>query len=80
MTLTLKGRGGNPGAKIKVTHDTKIKKDTDPGQFSDAVVGMHIQGSGRKGEDGVWTANTLNISTPKPSTTKAPAGGAAPPQ
>jgi len=63
MTLTLRGRGGNPGTKVKITHDTKIKKDGEAAQFSDAVEGLRVMGSGKKGEDGVWVANTLNIST-----------------
>jgi hypothetical protein len=75
MVLTLKGRGANPGAKVKVTSTTKIKKDGEPGQFSDAVEGMRVQGSGKKDDDGVWVANTLNITKPPPP--KPPA--AAPP-
>jgi hypothetical protein len=66
MVLTLRGRGGNPGAKVKITHDTKIKKDGEPAQFSDAVEGLRVMGSGKKGDDGVWVANTLNISTKPP--------------
>ena len=76
MVLSLKGRGSNPGIKVKVTSATKIKKETDPGQFADAVVGMRVQGSGKKGDDGVITANTLNISkppAPKPAAAPAPA-------
>jgi hypothetical protein len=76
MTLSLKGRPGNPETKVKLTHDTKIKKDGQPAQFTDLVEGLKISGSGKKGEDGVWTANTLNIVTKQP-TPKSPTGGAA---
>jgi hypothetical protein len=80
MTLTLKGRGDNPGAKVKVTSSTKIYKDRQktPGLFSDLAEGTRIQGSGKKDEDGVWTAHTLYIvpkpvaPTPPPSTTTPP--------
>jgi hypothetical protein len=71
MVLSLRGRAGSPGTKVKVTHDTKIKKDGEPAQFSDAVEGVRVQGSGKKGDDGVWTANTLNINT-KPRTPRTP--------
>src|SRR5580700_8864092 len=76
MILSLKGRPGNPETKVKVTHDTKIKKDNEPAQFSDAVEGLRVYGSGKKGDDGVWTANTLNITTkpagPKPTPPASP--------
>ena len=79
MTVSLKGRPGSPTTKVKLTHDTKIKKDGQPAQFTDLVEGLRISGSGKKGEDGVWTANTLNIRTappatpkPAPTTTKTP--------
>src|ERR1700678_3986210 len=78
MALTLKGRPGNPETKVKVTHDTKIKKDGQPAEFSDAVEGLRVQGSGKKGDDGVWTANTLNILTKAPMPRTPPP--AAPPQ
>jgi hypothetical protein len=72
MVLTLKKNRQGVEAKVKITHDTKIKKDGEPAQFSDAVEGLRVSGSGKQGEDGVWTANTLNIMTkqpmPKPST------------
>ncbi len=73
MTLTLKGRNGE--TKVKVTSATKIKKDGQPGQFSDAVEGVRVAGSGKKGDDGVWTANTLNIMT-KAAAPKAPSAAA----
>ena len=87
MVLMLKGRGSNPGTKVKVTSATKIKKESDPAGkfadalFADAVAGMRVQGSGKKGDDGVITANTLNISkppAPKPATPATPAAPAAP--
>jgi len=72
MTLSLRGRAGNPETKVKITHDTKIKKDGQPGQFSDAVEGVRVRGSGKKGDDGVWMANTLNIMTKRPMAKPAP--------
>jgi hypothetical protein len=78
MMLSLKGRPGNPETKVKITHDTKIKKDGEPGQFSDAVEGMRVNGSGKKGDDGVWTANTLNIMTKPPAPRTPPAAAPAP--
>ena len=71
MTVSLKGRPGSPTTKVKLTHDTKIKKDGQPAQFTDLVEGLRISGSGKKGEDGVWTANTLNIRTAPPAASKA---------
>jgi hypothetical protein len=73
MTLSLRGRGGNPGAKVMVTSKTRIRKDGQPGEFADAVQGMRVSGSGKKGEDGVWTANTLNIMTRPPRPKPVPA-------
>jgi hypothetical protein len=64
MTLTLRGRGATPGNKVKITSATKIYKDKDPGQFSDAVAGMRVTGEGKKGDDGVWAASTLHITKP----------------
>jgi hypothetical protein len=62
MVLTLKGR--NTETKVKITSTTKITKDRQPATFSDAAAGLRVMGSGKKGDDGVWTANTLNITTP----------------
>ncbi len=74
MTLTLKGgRGGTVETKVKVTSNTKIKKDGQAGTFSDAVEGVRVAGAGKKAEDGVWTATTLNISTKAPAPKAAPA-------
>jgi hypothetical protein len=71
MILTLKGR--NAETKVKITSATTIKKDRQPATFADAVAGMRVQGSGKKGDDGVWTATTLNINTaPRPRPTPAP--------
>jgi hypothetical protein len=82
MVLSLKGRPGSPDNKVKITHDTKIKKDGEPGEFTDAVEGVRVNGSGKKGDDGVWTANTLNIVTKPPvrKTPPAAAPGQNPPQ
>jgi len=77
MVLSLKGRQGSPDNKVKITHDTKIKKDGEPAEFTDAVEGMRVNGSGKKDDDGVWTATTLNIVT-KPRTPKPPPAAAAP--
>jgi hypothetical protein len=77
MILTLKVR--NNEVKVKITSTTKITKDRQPATFSDAVEGLRVSGSGKKGDDGVWTANTLSIiSTPAPR--PPPAAGAAPAQ
>jgi hypothetical protein len=73
MILTLKVR--NNQTKVKVTSTTRITKNRQPATFSDAVEGLRVSGSGKKGDDGVWTANTMSIITataPKP-----PAGAAA---
>jgi hypothetical protein len=77
MILTLKLR--NNETKVKVTSNTKITKDRQPATFSDAVEGLRVSGSGKKGDDGVWTATTLNISTP-PTPKSPPAAGGAPSQ
>ena len=80
MTLILKNRTGVE-TKVKIASTTKITKDGQPGVFADAVEGVNVAGSGKKGEDGVWTANTLRITTrppaprPPPSATNAPASG-----
>jgi hypothetical protein len=79
MILSLKGRAGSPDNKVKITHDTKIKKDDQPAEFSDAVEGVRVAGSGKKGEDGVWTASTLNINTKAPAP-RTPPPAAAPGQ
>jgi hypothetical protein len=82
MTLTLKARGANPESKVKVTSTTKIYKDRQktPGLFSDLAEGTRIRGSGKKDDDGVWTANTLYI-VPKPAApTPPPAATTPPPQ
>jgi uncharacterized protein YdeI (BOF family) len=76
MTLTLKNRNGDE-TKVKVTSTTKITKDGDPGVFADAVEGVNVMGSGKKGDDGVWTANTLRITT-KPPARRAPSTNAPP--
>ncbi len=72
MILTLKVR--NNETKVKITSATKITKDRQPATFSDAVAGLRVMGSGKKGEDGVWTAHTLNLTTP-PAPKPAPAAG-----
>jgi hypothetical protein len=76
MILSLKGRRGTPDNKVKITSKTKIKKDGEPAQFSDAVEGVRVNGSGKKDEDGVWTATTLNIVTKAPPPKVPPAGSA----
>lgn len=75
MTLTLKATARTPETKVKVTSTTKITKDGQPGQFSDAVEGVRVSGAGKKDDDGVWTATTLNIRTkvPMPMPRPAPA-------
>jgi hypothetical protein len=72
MILSYKGRPGNPDNKVKITSKTKIKKDGQPAQFSDVVEGVRVNGTGKKDDDGVWTAATLNIVT-KPPVRKPPA-------
>jgi len=77
MVLTLKVR--NNETKVKVTSTTRITKDRQPATFADAVEGLRVRGSGKKGEDGVWTATTMNIMTAKGPTRKpAAAAGAVP--
>jgi len=77
MTLTLKATARNPETKVKVTSTTKITKDRQPATFADATVGLRVSGSGKKGDDGVWTATTLNITTPPTAPPpKAPAPSA----
>jgi hypothetical protein len=78
MILTLKVR--NNETKVKVTSTTKITKDRQPATFADAVVGLRVMGSGKKGEDEVWTATTMNIMTRPRTPAPPPAGGAAPSQ
>jgi hypothetical protein len=73
MVLSLKGRAGSPDNKLKITHDTKIKKDGQPAEFSDALEGLHVSGSYKKSDDGVWTATTLNIVTKAPAPKPPPA-------
>ncbi|HEV7927117.1 MAG TPA: hypothetical protein VGR14_17310 [Verrucomicrobiae bacterium] len=70
MVLTLKV--ANRESKVKVTSGTRITKDRQPATFADAVVGLRVTGSAKKGDDGVLTATTLNIMT-KPSTPPPPA-------
>jgi hypothetical protein len=77
MIVTLKGRGTNPGTKVKLTSTTKITKDKEPAQFADVVAGVHVSGSGKKGEDGVWTATTFNVVT-KPPAPRTPPAAATP--
>jgi hypothetical protein len=72
MTLTLKGR--NADTQVKVTSATKIFKDHQPGTFSDAAEGLRVTGSGKKGDDGVWTATTLHIRTRPAPKSPAPPG------
>jgi hypothetical protein len=79
MTLTLKARNEAQPTKVKVTHDTKIFKDRDPGTFADALVGLRVSGSGKKGDDGVWEASTLRIRT-TPAPAPPPAAGGSPPE
>ena len=67
MCLTLKATNRTP--------ETKVKKDGQPAEFSDAAEGLRVSGSGKKGEDGVWTATTLNILT-KAAAPKHPAAAA----
>jgi hypothetical protein len=76
MALTLKATARTPETKVKVTSATKIKKDNQPAEFSDVVAGLRVSGSGKKDEEGVWTATTLNITTksaaaPKPAAAPA---------
>jgi hypothetical protein len=47
--LTLKGRAGSPDNKVKITSTTKIKKDGQPAQFSDAVEGVRVSRFRQKG-------------------------------
>ena len=75
MTLTLKGRTEALETKVKVTHDTKIFKDREPGTFTDALVGLRVSGAGKKGDDGVWEATTLRIRTTPTPRPPPPAGG-----
>ena len=77
MVLKLKPlRGQTNETIVKVTSSTKIFKDGQPGEFSDAVEGVRVSGSGKKAVDGSWTANTLRIMT-KPPTRKTPPAAAA---
>jgi len=71
MILTLKV--ANREAKVKVTSTTRITKNRQPATFSDAVVGLRVMGSGKKGDDGVVTATTMNIMTKAPTPTPPPA-------
>ena len=50
MILSLKARTGQPDNKLKITHDTKIRKDGQPAQFSDAAEGLHVNASYKKEE------------------------------
>jgi hypothetical protein len=76
MIVTLKATTRTPETKVKLTSTTKITKDREPAQLTDAITGVRVSGSGKKGEDGVWTATTFNITTkppaPKPSPAAAP--------
>ncbi len=66
MTITLKAnKTTGTETKIKVTSSTAIKKGKEAAQFSDITAGMRIGGAGKKGEDGVWTATTVDILPPK---------------
>jgi hypothetical protein len=78
MILTLKARTNE--TKVKITSTTKITKDRQPATFADAVVGLRVMGSGKKGDDDVWTATTMNIMTKPRTPAPAPAGGATPSQ
>jgi len=78
MVLTLKV--ANREAKVKVTSATKITKDRQPATFADAAVGLRVMGSGKKGDDGVWTATTMNILTKAPAPKPPPATPATPSQ
>jgi hypothetical protein len=73
MILSIKGRTGTPDNKLKITHDTKIRKDGQPAQFSDAAEGLRVNATYKKGDDGVSTAITLNIMTKPPTPKKTPA-------
>jgi hypothetical protein len=64
MLLTLKGRTNE--TKVKITSTTKITKDRQPATFADAVEGLRVIGTGKKGDDNVWTATSVNISTVPP--------------
>jgi hypothetical protein len=80
MTITLKARSPNaPDVTVKVTSDTKITKDRQPAVFSDLKEGMRASGNGKKGDDGVWTAANLRISTRQPRPAPPPAQPATPP-
>jgi hypothetical protein len=72
MILTLKVTN-HEDKKVKITSATKIRKDRQPATFSDAVVGLHVSGAGKKGDDGVWTATTLLIQTKAPAPNPPPA-------
>jgi len=76
MTLTIKGRTNE--TKVKITSTTKITKDGQPAEFSDAAEGLRADVRGKKGEDGVWTATTLRIMTKAPTPRTPPAAGTAP--
>jgi len=71
MVLTLKV--ANRQSKVKITSATRITKDRQPATFADALVGMRVNGSGKKSDDGTWTATTMNIltrpRTPPPAAT-----------
>jgi hypothetical protein len=75
MIVTLKATTRTPETKVKLTSATKITKDREAAQLSDAMAGVHVSGSGKKGEDGVWTATTFNITT-KPPAPRKPAAAA----
>ena len=75
MIVTLKATTRTPETKVKLTSATKITKDREPAQISDAIAGVRVSGSGKKGEDGVWTATTFNLTT-KPRVPKASAAPA----
>jgi len=72
MLISLK-RGTND-FKVKVTSATKIfNQENQPAQLSDLAKGMRIAGSGKKGDDGVWTANTLHMAPPRGTRPHGPA-------
>ena len=77
MIVTLKATTRTPETKVKITSTTKITKDKEPAQLADVLAGTRVSGSGKKGDDGVWTATTFNVVT-KPPTPKAPAGATPP--
>jgi hypothetical protein len=64
MTLTLAAARGGAETKVKIGSATKITKGREAATFADAAVGLNVNGQGKKGDDGVWTATTLRIAVP----------------